>query len=76
MMQHIKGLTPKERISYLTLTWHNNSTKFEIDQPVMVKGHTHHTFKPKYLSDYKVLKEKQILTMLNLEAQQMLGIWF
>ena len=65
---------------------HNNNTKFEINQPVMVKNHAHHTFKPKYLLDCKVLKylmtahscslhqmakkEKQILTMLNLAAQQ------
>ena len=26
---------------------HNNSTKFKIGQPVTVKNHTHHTFKPK-----------------------------
>ena len=30
--------------------------KFEIEQPVMVKNHTHHTFEPKYLLDYRVLK--------------------
>ena len=30
---------------------HNNSTKFKICQPVMVKNHGCHTFKPKYLLD-------------------------
>ena len=35
---------------------HNNSSKFEIDQPVMVKNHTHHTLEPKYLLDYNVLQ--------------------
>ena len=35
---------------------HYNSTKFEIGQPVIVKNHAHHNFKPKYLLDYKVKK--------------------
>ena len=38
---------------------HNSSTKFEIGQPVKVKYHAHHTFEPKYLLDYKVLKVKE-----------------
>ena len=35
---------------------HNNSTKFEIGQSFMVKNHVHHTFKPMYLLDCKVLQ--------------------
>ena len=33
-----------------------NNTKFRNGQPVMVKNQAHHTFEPKYLLDYKVLK--------------------
>ena len=52
----------------------------------MVKNHAHHTYEPKYLLDYKVLKilndsthllitpngkeREKISTMLNLAAQQ------
>ena len=32
------------------------NTKFEFAQTVMVKTHTHHTFKPENLTDYGVLK--------------------
>ena len=65
---------------------HNNSTEFEIGQPVVVKNHACHTFKPKYLLDDKLKylitavllitpngKGKPILMMLNLEAQQNLS---
>ena len=49
---HIKGLTPKKKNP---IGHHNNkSTKFKIGPPVMVKNHACHTFKPKYLLDYKV----------------------
>ena len=34
----------------------NNNPKFEIDQLVMIKNQEHHTFEPKYLLDYRVLK--------------------
>ena len=34
----------------------SNITKFETGQPVMVKNNVHHTFKPKYLLGFKVLK--------------------
>ena len=34
----------------------NNNPKFEIGQLVMFKNHAHHTFEPKYLLDYRVLK--------------------
>ena len=34
----------------------NNSKKFEIGEPVMIRNHTCHTFEPKFLLDYKVLK--------------------
>ena len=43
---------------------HNNSTKCEIGQPVMVNNHTCHTFKPKYLLNYKVLKILNDSTLL------------
>ena len=33
-----------------------NNTKFEIGQTVMVRNHVHEMFKPKYLTDYRVLK--------------------
>ena len=32
------------------------STELKIGQSVMVKNHAHHTFKPKYLLDHKILK--------------------
>ena len=51
---HLKELHQKNENS--TGQNPNNSTKFEIGQPVMVKNHTCHIFKPKYLLDYKVLK--------------------
>ena len=35
---------------------HNNTTKFKIGQPVIVKYHAHHTFEPKYLLDYNGIK--------------------
>ena len=50
----IKGLTPKKENP--TGSNHNNSTKFKIGQTVIVKNHAWHTFKPKYVFDYKVLK--------------------
>ena len=34
----------------------NNNPKFEIGQLAMVKNHTHSSFEPKYLLDYRVLK--------------------
>ena len=38
-----------------------NSTTFEIGQAVLVKTHTHFTFKPKYLMDYRVLNVLMIV---------------
>ena len=35
---------------------HKNITNFEIGQIIIVKNHTCHTFEPKYLPDYNVLK--------------------
>ena len=41
-----------------------NNTKFEIGQTVMVKNQAHHTFKPQYLMDYRVLKILNESTLL------------
>ena len=41
-----------------------SNTDFEIGQAVMVTNHTHHTFKPKYLIDYRVLKILNESTLL------------
>ena len=41
-----------------------SDTKFEIAQMVMVKSHTCHTFKPKYLMDYRVMQIINQCTLL------------
>ena len=51
---HLKDLC--QRKENPTRHNYNNSTKIKIGQPVMVKNYTHHTFKLKYVLDYKVLK--------------------
>ena len=47
---------------------YKNNPKFEIGQPLTVKNHAHHTFEPKYLLDYRVLKglnnSRCLLTLL------------
>ena len=53
-MAHSKALL--QRKENPTGHSHNTSTKFEIGQPGIVNIHTHHTSKPKYVLDYKVLK--------------------
>ena len=37
---------------------------FKIGQPVMGENHAHHTFEPKYLLDYRVLKILNDITLL------------
>ena len=58
----LKGLMPKERKPTRHVC--NSSTKLKIGQPVMVKNHACHTFDPKYLLDYKVLKILNDSTLL------------
>ena len=41
-----------------------NNTKFEIGQTVMLNNHAHHTPKPKYLMDYRVLETLSQSTLL------------
>ena len=41
-----------------------NNTKFEVGQTVLVKSHVIHSFKPKYLMDYRVLKILSKSTLL------------
>ena len=45
-----------QRKKYTDQEINKNNTKFEIGQPVMINNHGHHTFEPKYLLGYKVLK--------------------
>ena len=54
-MQHIQGNCDKGK-EYTDQQINNYNTKFLISQPAMVKNHPQHTFDPKYLLDYKVLK--------------------
>ena len=47
-----------------------NNTNFEIGQAVMVKNHTHYTFKLQYLMDYrglKILNESVILFSFSID---------
>ena len=41
-----------------------DNPKFEIGQLVMVKSYAYHTFEPKYLLDYRVLKVLNDTTLL------------
>ena len=41
-----------------------NKTKFEIGQTVMIRNHTHHAFKAKYLMYYNLLKILNESTLL------------
>ena len=49
-MTHLIGLCQKNENP--TEQIHNNCTIFAFGKPVMVKNHSSHTFKPKYLLDY------------------------
>ena len=42
----------------------NSSMTFGNGQPVMIKNHAYHTFEPKYLLDYNVLKILNDSTLL------------
>ena len=53
---------PKER--NCTGCNHNNSEKFKIDQPGMVKNHVCHAFKPTHLLDYNVVRILNDSTLL------------
>ena len=60
--KHLKKL--HERNEHMDQQINKNNPKFEIGQLVIVKNHTHHTFKPKYLLDYKIMKILSNSTLL------------
>ena len=53
-----------QRNEYMDHQNSNNNPKFEIGQIVMVKNHAFHTFKSKYLLDYRVKKIINDITLL------------
>ena len=53
-----------QRKEYTHQQINKNNTKFEISQAVKVKYHACHSFEPKYLLDYKVLKMINDSTLL------------
>ena len=54
---HNRNLHKDQQIS-------KNNQKFEICQQAMVKNHAHHTFEPRYLLDYRILKIPNDSTLL------------
>ena len=64
---HPRGLTQREENTDQQIKV--NNAKFEICQPVMVKNHAHHTFEPKYLLEYKVLKIINVSTLLLISSK-------
>ena len=59
---HLKEL--HQRKEYTDQQNNKNNTKLKIGQPVMVKNHACHTFEPKHLLDYKILKIVNDSTLL------------